>query len=311
VTEPPAAAPTGPRLAIGAIVKNEGPYLLEWIAYHRIVGIDRFFIADNASTDEGPGLLAALAAAGIVRHLPFPDRPSVRPQLPAYAEILRHCGGEADWIAFLDADEFLVPAPGAGAGGLRRVVAALGAAPEVGAIAVNWAVYGSSGHLRPGSGLVIERFTRRAARFRPPNHHFKSIIRTAAVGEPGPNPHVFELGPSFRTVHCDGREIGGHPAGRRGLSRDVVWNPLRINHYVVKSREEFMTRKLHRGRATTAEPRPAAFFDAHDLNDTLDPVGRPLVAATRRERDRLALLAAAVGQTVDAAPFACGQKSSP
>jgi len=101
VTEPPAVAPTGPRLAIGAIVNNEGPYLLEWIAYHRIVGIDRFFIADNASTDEGPGLLAALAAAGIVRHLPFPDRPGVRPQLPAYAEILHRCGGEADWIAFL------------------------------------------------------------------------------------------------------------------------------------------------------------------------------------------------------------------
>ena len=43
-----------PRLAIGAIVKNEGPYLLEWIAFHRVVGVDRFFIADNASTDEGP-----------------------------------------------------------------------------------------------------------------------------------------------------------------------------------------------------------------------------------------------------------------
>ena len=98
-----------PRLAIGAIIKNEAPYLLEWIAYHRVLGVERFFIADNGSTDGGSPLLAALDAAGLVRHLPFPDRPGERPQLPAYRAILAAHGHEADWIAFIDADEFLAP----------------------------------------------------------------------------------------------------------------------------------------------------------------------------------------------------------
>ena len=71
-----------PRLAIGAIVRNEGPYLLEWIAFHRVLGVE----PSSSPTTPAPttALLAALAAAGVVRHLPFPDLPDRRPQLPAY-----------------------------------------------------------------------------------------------------------------------------------------------------------------------------------------------------------------------------------
>ena len=78
-----------PRLAVGAIFKNEGPYVLEWVAFHRVLGIERFFIADNNSSDETTVLLAALARAGIVDHLPFPSVPGQPPQPLAYEEILR------------------------------------------------------------------------------------------------------------------------------------------------------------------------------------------------------------------------------
>ena len=53
----PETSEAGLRLAIGAIFKNEGPYILEWIAFHRAVGVDRFFIADNAS-DETIGAIS-------------------------------------------------------------------------------------------------------------------------------------------------------------------------------------------------------------------------------------------------------------
>ena len=100
----------GLRLAMAAIFKNEGPYILEWVAHHRALGIERFFIADNDSSDETTATLAALACAGIVEHLPFPSEPGLPPQPAAYDAILRRYRDEADWIAFLDADEFLVPA---------------------------------------------------------------------------------------------------------------------------------------------------------------------------------------------------------
>ncbi|GMO23401.1 MAG: hypothetical protein Ta2B_02600 [Termitinemataceae bacterium] len=38
-------------LSIVAIVKNEASYIKEWIEYHRLVGVDRFYIYDDNSTD--------------------------------------------------------------------------------------------------------------------------------------------------------------------------------------------------------------------------------------------------------------------
>ena len=282
--------PATPRLAIGAIVRNEGPYLLEWIAFHRVLGVERFFIADNGSTDGGGAILAGLDALGLVRLLPFPDPPDRRPQLPAYAAILRRHGGEADWIAFIDADEFLLPAPGPaqGAGTLAELLAPAFADPRAGAVAVNWALHGSAGRLAAGPEPVVERFDRRAEREGLINHHFKSIVRTDAGPATAVNPHAFRLLAPYRTVHADGREVRPHPRGTPGLSAEVVWEPLRLNHYAVKSREEFMTRKLPRGRATTPLPRDPGFFERHDRNEVAERPHPALVAAARAEARHLA-----------------------
>jgi hypothetical protein len=278
--------PQLPRLAIGAIVRNEGPYLLEWIAFHRVLGVERFFVADNGSTDEGPEILAGLDALGLVRLLPFPGRPDGGPQLPAYAAILRRHGGEADWIAFIDADEFLLPA--AGLASLPALLAGPCADPLVGAVAVNWALYGSAGLLRTAPAPVIERFDRRAEQGRLANHHFKSVVRTAAGPAVGETPHAFRLLAPYRMVHADGSPVRPHPLGLSGLSAGVVWEPLRLNHYAVKSREEFLTRKLPRGRATTPGLRDPDYFRQHDWNDVRDPPDPALRAAAKREMRRLA-----------------------
>ena len=37
--------------AIVAIVKNEAPYIAEWIDYHKKIGIEKFYIYNNDSTD--------------------------------------------------------------------------------------------------------------------------------------------------------------------------------------------------------------------------------------------------------------------
>jgi hypothetical protein len=254
-----AAARGRPRLAIGAIFKNEGPYVLEWVAVHRALGIERFFVADNASTDETTAILAALDRAGLVTHIPFPGVPGTPPQLPAYAEILRRHGSEADWIAFIDADEFLLPAPPHRS--VLPPVAALDRDPGIGAIAVNWAVYGSSGLERADPRPVIERFTRRAAQDARTSRHFKTILRPDAFAGTGRTPHAFLLKPGFRIVHADGSRMAPE---REGVSRRCLWAPLRVNHYVVKSRQEFLERKRARGRAMRNEQRDEAFFERHD-----------------------------------------------
>ena len=35
------------KIAVCAIFKDEAPYLLEWIAFHKMVGVDLFVLYDN------------------------------------------------------------------------------------------------------------------------------------------------------------------------------------------------------------------------------------------------------------------------
>ena len=306
--------PSQPRLAVAAIFKNEGPYILEWVAFHRVMGADRFFIADNNSSDETTEILGKLAAAGIVTHIPFPTPPDADrpPQLLAYEKILADHAGDADWIAFIDADEFLVPRSPRRIS-LGSIVSDLDPGPEVGAIVVNWALYGSSGHKEAGPEPVIERFTRRAKREDQRNFFYKSIIRPGHYdGAALKNSHYFSLKEGSRTVHVDGTPLIDAPERAKCFSAEVIWKPLRVNHYVVKSWEEFYHRKRTRGRGMRVnEFRNEAFFRHHDRNEIQDPVPDWLVAAAAAERRRLeALIAAGVPDQPAAVPAGGSWKRS-
>lgn len=55
-------------------VKNEGPFLLEWVAFNRVIGVTDFLIYSNDCDDGTAELLDALATAGLVVHLPNPAK---------------------------------------------------------------------------------------------------------------------------------------------------------------------------------------------------------------------------------------------
>lgn len=97
------------KLYIAAIVKDEYSGLLEWIAFHRVLGVDGFIITDNGSRDGSRELLLSLARLGIVTMFDQPTLVNQKPQLPAYEHILRSCPRDIDLLAFIDADEFLLP----------------------------------------------------------------------------------------------------------------------------------------------------------------------------------------------------------
>lgn len=72
----------------------------------RRAGFTEVLVYDNDSTDGTTDLLRALDDAGELVHLPWPHLVGPRPQRLAYEHARRH--SDADWIAFFDADEFLV-----------------------------------------------------------------------------------------------------------------------------------------------------------------------------------------------------------
>ena len=53
-------------------VKDEAPYLLEWIAHHRAAGVTDFLVFSNDCSDNTQQILKVLQMAGIVRHMIFP-----------------------------------------------------------------------------------------------------------------------------------------------------------------------------------------------------------------------------------------------
>ncbi|MBT1445356.1 glycosyltransferase [Shewanella sp. JM162201] len=269
-------------LGIAAIFKNEHPYIIEWLAFHRLMGFDRFYIADNESDDGSSELLSALHHAGLITCLRFPTPKDSAPQLPAYNRLLNTYGRELDWLAFIDADEFIVPEPG---WSVRDVLAPLSKDPQVGAIGMNWAVFGSSGQQKAGPELVTERFTQRALKSLGVNRHIKTLVKPGSCRFMK-NPHKAALN-NGQYVYADGTEMVFDAKHPEGMSARVSWDRLRVNHYVIKSYEEFKNRKQPRGRATTNVQRLDEFFSQHDLNDEACDWLKPWLPALSKEVDSI------------------------
>lgn len=95
----------GRKIVIGAIMKDEAPYIIEWAAYHRMLGFD-LIIADNGGLDETSSILQSLHHSGYITRLDFRNY-QYSPQIPAYRAIVRMARRRNIEIAgFLDADEF-------------------------------------------------------------------------------------------------------------------------------------------------------------------------------------------------------------
>mgnify|MGYP002194228464 FL=1 len=279
------------KLFVAAIIKNEMDALLEWIAYHRVVGVSGFIIADNGSNDGSRAFLDGLERLGIVTVLDFPDVVGQKPQLPAYERILRTCSTDIDLLAFIDADEFLVPLDPE-----QSIATSLDkwfSDPSVSAVALNWSNFGSNGELFAEEGLVTERFTQRAPQQFNANKNFKSIVRPNSAIHFN-NPHHVELRYG-RYIDTLGNDLVSHPKHGNGVSEEVVWNGVRVNHYVVKSLEEFLLGKHLRGSAATANRvKHKAYFKAHDRNDetcllaaALAPKVKAEMAALQAQLDAL------------------------
>lgn len=271
-------------LYIAAIIKDEYAGLLEWIAWHRVLGVDGFVIADNGSRDGSRELLSSLARLGLVTVLDQPDLENQKPQLPAYERILRSCSRDIDLLAFIDADEFLLPLTPDER--LPDYFSARFQDESVSAIALNWSNFGSNGELFAEEGLVVERFTRRAPLKFNVHHNFKSVVKPERVNH-FHNPHYANLRYG-RYIDAQGKDLVLHPKHGYGVSNEVLWEGVRVNHYAVKSLEEFLLGKHLRGSAATANRvKHKAYFKAHDRNDETCLLAASFAPQVKEEMARL------------------------
>jgi hypothetical protein len=285
---------TTPRIALCAIVRNEIRALVEWLAHYKALGFTDFAIYDNDSTDGTSEMLRVLDDAGELVHLPWPHTVGPRPQRLAYEHARRHC--EADWLAFFDADEFLVLRHDSSIAGF---LARFGA--DVSAIAVNWVVFGSGGQAAYRALPVTERFTDALPAGAKESRTVKAIGRRDRLSGTGIHRVAVDRG---RYVTPSGRDVVFD-----GLTASVAPDTAiaALHHYAVKSQEEFAEKRA-RGHANSQFPEKKrakldarlAEFDAGGVrNDWLALRSAPM----RVEASRLCRILRAAGLDYPVWPF--------
>jgi hypothetical protein len=216
-----------PYLAICAIYYNVAPYLREWIEFHRLVGVERFFLYDHASDDDHLEVLRPYLDDGSVVLHDWPHYPGG--QVEAYDDCLREHRDDARWIAFIDSDEFLFSPTGQP---LPEVLRDYERWPGV---VVNWVMFGTSGHHEKPNGLVIESFVRRGEDLSR-DRAVKSIVDPKRTLRSTGSPHCFV----YDGFAVDELE---RPIDRPfGFTPSTTLTRLRINHYFTKSEQEFLTK---------------------------------------------------------------------
>lgn len=237
-------------LTVCAIAKNEGPYFKEWIEWHRQNGVEKFYIYDNESTDETKEVLMPYIASGLVEYHYWPGK---KMQLAAYDDCFERHRTEARWIAVIDLDEFIVPIKD------KSIPEFLHRMENFSVVEINWLVFGSGGARKHEPGNVMERFRSHSIPQHKLNTHVKSIVDPRQV--------CAMIG-CHEAARISGRAADSHGAPiKKGFrDRQPQQDVIRINHYAVKSYEEFLAKRA-RGRARINTLRDFSYFDQYDLND--------------------------------------------
>jgi glycosyltransferase involved in cell wall biosynthesis len=256
--------------ALVVIVRDEVRALLEWVAYHRVIGFDEIIVYDNESRDGTTELCQQLHNDGAITHRPWRDPPpesEIGPQIPAYEHAAANTS--AEWLCFLDADEFLVLQDYKTVADLICV-----AGRYLMPIALNWKIFGSNGQTEYRDDLVIERFPRCGGPEQDVNRHIKTLGPASALqGGARVHVHGWVLAPGQHYVDALGNPVDVEECT---FVTPPQWRGAWINHYIVKSREEFEQKQL-RGKATHAVGDPTkydrtveSYFTAYDRNEVED-----------------------------------------
>ncbi len=104
-------------LSIAAMFQNEARHFKEWIEFHRIVGVDHFYLYNNHSTDNWQEVLDPYIKKGIVEVIDW-STPETKnssyyahcaTQIIIFRDVLKRAENVTEWLALMDSDEFIFP----------------------------------------------------------------------------------------------------------------------------------------------------------------------------------------------------------
>lgn len=255
------------KVAFVAIVKNEGPYIREWIEFHIRQGVSRFYIYDNESTDNTKEIISDYIADGTVVYKYYPGKAM---QYVSYLEAVENYAYQAKYMGFIDLDEFVFCINKSDK--IADVVDRLLEKDDMAfGITINWRSYGSSGHEHHVSGKVTENYLYRAYDNYPGNALVKCICNPRYISHIN-NGHFIQSvidGVERHRVNENGRIV------EAGKNYENTCNIIRINHYFTKSKEDYI-KKIQRGNADDNPRYELESFWINDRNEVFDDIASTL-----------------------------------
>lgn len=282
-----------PRTAIVTTMKNEGPFILEWIAYHRVIGVDDFLIYTNDCTDGTDAMLQLLQQKGLVQHRENPFKETdLKPQHAA----LQAADSEpviknADWLICMDVDEFINVK--CGDGRLADLYAAVG---EANMIAITWRLFGNSDIHEFQDGLILDTYDQSALELTRKPHQawgFKTLFHNVGIfkkmGVHRPKGLKSQLWEDINWVNGSGKPMPSdmYRNGWRSTSGTYGYDLVQLNHYAVRCAESFLV-KRDRGRVNHVDrDQGMAYWFRMNNNAQKETSIQRMLPALRAEMDRL------------------------
>lgn len=273
------------RSAVIAAMRDDGIYILQWVAHYLELGFDHIFIYTNDNSDGSEELLRALAEHGVITLVESETSGKAEPESKAFGHAIHllHEFRDFEWVLFVDSDEYFVPGPQYD----YSIAKVLSAIPEhVSGVCYRWLWFVSGMVYRRTPELLIERFQH--AR---PHQLTKCLARLRDVTSMRFDHHA-ELIDGSGLVDCLFQPINQEMIFRKRPE----YAGGRINHYWTRSFEEFAVKKA-RGSTLDLEKnlydRPyAKFFAWNDFETEQNyyPTDPSFLSRVKQRIDRLSSL---------------------
>lgn len=233
------------RFNLATSVRNEGLYILEWIAHHSLLGFDKIYIFSNDNTDGSDNLLASLQEHGMIDWRPRELSPEESPQQTAFRTLSNELFADPlsinDYLLWLDCDEFLVLKKDHSISQLMERLSY----PD--GVFLNWKSFGSSEQERYcADGLTIEKYT-----YWDPKTSFNRFGKCISKIDPNlfrlitHHRPIPKLGTHPKVVHADicatpvsDEVLHGGKNPREMKDAPIAYELAQLNHYIMRSREE-------------------------------------------------------------------------
>ncbi|PWK60918.1 glycosyltransferase family 2 protein [Roseicyclus mahoneyensis] len=230
------------KILVVTSLKDEGPYILEWVAYHKAIGFSDVVIFENDSSDHSDGILTRLQDLGWIeyhKNVGF----SGSPQRAALKKTLAlDSYKNSDWVLCADCDEFVVPKRE------KNIVDFLNERRHAQGIAINWLNFGSAGIEKWSPEMTIERFKMCSDNTFLENMMTKSFHRPSKIFPSFGLHRPRSSHPIDDFVFVDGTmvdariQLGEMPDDN---SKTTVRNTIcSMNHYSVRSIEEYRRKEV-------------------------------------------------------------------